>query len=131
MFSLTGKGKVKSDNKTSPLVNKVVSIVNNSTDKDEVIPWLEDVRNYGCVSGMVGELIYYTDTAAWYKKYKREIVSLLTEYMLDTMYSSPTELFGDKWEYDDPFCEEQNNQNLLAWFSFENVCYNILCDLEV
>jgi len=81
--------------------------------------FLNDLLSHGCQSGMVGSLIYYADTLKFYKKYKKEITELLKEMLSDTGYNSPAELFGDKWDKGDIFAEDTQNQNLLAWFGFE------------
>ena len=79
----------------------------------------KDLFYGGCESGMVSDLIYYSDTVKFYKKHRREIHELLRETMEGTGAKSPADLFGDKWERDDPMADDTNNQNLLAWFGFE------------
>jgi len=86
--------------------------------------FIDDLMYGGCQSGMVGSLIYYTDTVKFYKKYKAEIKELLKDAMNDSGLSIP-ELFGDKWDNSDPFCEEDGNQNLLAWFGFEETARHL------
>ena len=81
--------------------------------------YLEDLMQGGCQSGMVSGLIYYNDTVKLYKAHKKEIHDLLKDTLDGTGYTSPVELFGDKWDTKDIFAEEQFNQNLLAWFGFE------------
>jgi hypothetical protein len=80
---------------------------------------LRDLFQGGCASGAVGGLIYYKDTIPFYKRNKAEIQGLLKDMMNDTGLHSPKELFGDKWDDDDMFAEDTLNQNLLAWFGFE------------
>lgn len=80
---------------------------------------LEDLLAHGCASGMVGELIYYSDTYAFYEQHCKEINALLAEMMDSTGYTSPASLFGDKWDSADPLALDLHNQNLLAWFGFE------------
>ena len=80
---------------------------------------LEDLLAHGCESGMVGELIYYTDTYAFYKQHCKEINALLSEMMDSTGCKSPAELFGTKWDSTDPLALDIQNQNILAWFGFE------------
>lgn len=87
--------------------------------------FLEDLMQGGCQSGIVGSLIYYTDTLKFYKKHKDEIHNLLKETLSETGYNSPSELFGDKWDIEDIFAEETLNQNLLAWFGFEETARNL------
>ena len=85
---------------------------------------LKDLAYGGCASGIIGELIYYTDTVGFYKRHKREIQGLLREIEQDIGVSHQ-EMFGDKWDRDDMFAEKTNNQNLLAWFGFEEMAINL------
>ena len=80
---------------------------------------IEDVQ-HGCSSGVVGSLIYYSDTTKFFKKYKNEIAELL-QNLCDDCGCSPSELFGDKWDKSDIFARDTQNQNLLAWFAYEEV----------
>ena len=81
-------------------------------------------------SGVVGELIYYTDTVRFYKQYKEEINNLLYDAMDGTGLYAPSELFGDKWDKEDPLAQYDYNQNLLAWFGFEETLRNIGYNFE-
>lgn len=89
-----------------------------------------DVLDYGCQSGVVGELIYYCDTVRFYKQYKSEIDALLYQSMQETGLYSPSELFGDKWDKEDPLANDDYNQNLLAWFGFEETLRKIGYNFE-
>lgn len=80
---------------------------------------LEDLLQYGCESGIVGDLIYYSDTTAFFEQHCKEINALLAEILADTGYTSTAELFGDKWDTEDPLALGTLNQNILAWFGFE------------
>jgi len=80
---------------------------------------LEDLLAHGCASGIVGELIYYSDTTAFFEQHCKEISTLLAEMLDNTGYTSPAELFGDKWDAEDPLALGTLNQNTLAWFGFE------------
>ena len=82
--------------------------------------------SHGCSSGIVGHLIYYKDTVAFYRKHRAEIDALLTELINDTGSGSPSGLFGKNWDNDDFFAREEANQNLLAWFGFEETA-RLLC----
>ncbi|MFA5307371.1 MAG: hypothetical protein WC365_08030 [Candidatus Babeliales bacterium] len=90
--------------------------------------FLEDLTQGGCQSGMVGNLIYYTDTVKFYKKHKKEIADMLKETLSETGIKSPAELFGDKWDSEDIFAEDTTNQNLLAWFGFEETAIKLAID---
>jgi hypothetical protein len=111
----------------TPLERNVISWL-NSHGADYDSGWkgaLKDLMYGGCQSGMVGHLIYYTDTVKFYKKHQKEIDALLKEAFDSTGYTSPKDLFGDKWDDSDPLAREDINQNLLAWFGFEETARNI------
>lgn len=78
----------------------------------------KDLMLGGCQSGMIGELIYYSDTVKFYQTHQQEIDVMLSE-LCDDCGCDPAGLFGDKWEKEDFFAREDSNQNLLAWFGFE------------
>jgi hypothetical protein len=92
---------------------------------------LKDLMYGGCQSGMVSELIYYSDTLEFYNKHQTEINEMLTSLMGDTGVSSPAELFGDKWANDDPLALDQTNQNLLAWFAFEETAQQLASEAGI
>lgn len=80
---------------------------------------LDDLLEHGCQSGMVSDLIYYCDTVAFYRRHKAEIDGLVKE-----LGGSPSKLFRD-WDSTDPFADDTHNQNLLAWFGFEETARRI------
>lgn len=88
-----------------------------------------DVLHHGCQSGVVGFLIYYSDTLEFYNEYKEEINELLYE-MLEATGLSISELFGSKWDSEDPLALETSNQNLLAWFGFEEELRELAGEFE-
>ena len=67
---------------------------------------------------MIGSLIYYDDTTKFFENYKEEINDILSEHINDSGLSI-NELFGNKYDNDDPLNLDYSNQNLLAWFGFE------------
>jgi hypothetical protein len=87
---------------------------------------LNDLFQGGCASGMVGHLIYYSDTLPFFKKYKAEILALAKEQASDfgTSVGAMFEGFRD-WDKDDPLCEDTQNQNLLAWYGFVETAHNL------
>lgn len=113
-------------NSNSPLekrvYNYIISEWNNYNDKKHIFT---DVLYHGCQSGTVGFLIYYSDTVKFYKQYRQEIDNLLYETMESCGIYSPSELFGTKWDKEDPLGRDDYNQNLLAWFGFEETMRNI------
>ena len=104
----------------SPLQQSVYDyIIDEWSSYDNKINIFTDVLYHGCQSGTVGFLIYYNQTTAYYNEHKEEINTLLYELMEGTGLYSPTDLFGNKWDKEDPLAIEDYNQNLLAWFGFE------------
>ena len=100
-------------------------IINKWQDYDDKKHIFTDVLRYGCQSGIVGSLIYYSDTVAFYKRHRNSINNLLYKEMSACGLYSPLELFGDKWDKEDMLCIDTQNQNLLAWFGFEETLRNI------
>jgi len=80
-----------------------------------VSDFFEDISQYGCVSGMVGELIYYSDTMAFFQKHYIEIEELRTQWEEET--GMPVVIQGDL-------------ANFLAWFSFERVADQLWQEFE-
>jgi hypothetical protein len=46
-------------------------------EEDADAAWIDDLAAHGCESGMVGSLVYYTDTAAVYDRHEDEILDVL------------------------------------------------------
>ena len=92
--------------------------------EDGAVGAYRDLMHGGCASGMVGELIYYRDTIRFFRLHKSDITAILKEQMEDSG-SGPAELFGDKWDASDPLAFDESNQNLLAWFGFEEAARNV------
>ncbi len=84
-----------------------------------------DVLEHGCVSGIVSELIWYSDTVKFYIRYREEINELLKDLMDGTGIYSMKDLFGKHWDDEDPLIIENHNRNLLAWFGFEETLRNV------
>jgi len=121
----TSKRIPKPENETK--LERVVRVWLNNRGADYDNGWrgaYKDLEYGGCQSGLVGHLIYYKDTVRFYKRYQKAIDDLLKETLDSTGLTLP-ELFGDKWDDEDPLAREQFNQNLLAWFGFEETARNI------
>lgn len=98
---------------------------------EDCTDFVKDVLSGGCVNGTVGELIYTEDCVAFYRRHKKDIQSLVKDLMSDTGEDSMKGLFGDKFDSEDPFCEEDENQNLLAWFGFEEALRQLADRIEL
>ena len=120
--------KRKTDNElTKRVCDYVIDEWNDYDDKKHIFT---DVLYHGCQSGMVGFLIWYSDTTAFYKKYIEEINTLLYNVQSSTGLYGMKDLFGKKWDEEDPLAIEDYNQNLLAWFGFEETLRNIGLQFE-
>lgn len=129
-FTKQNVAKLKT-NTTSKLTKDVIDYVLNEWDKyDDKKNIVLDVLNNGCQSGFVGHLIYYSQTTAYYEEYKEEIDELLYDTMDECGICVPSELFDDKWDKEDPLALYQYNQNLLAWFGFEETMRNFAREFE-
>lgn len=115
-------------NATTKLEKAVQKIINKYAADYEsgAEGFMKDLRYGGCQSGLVGELIYYNDTCRFYNQHKQEINALLYETLENCGLKSPAELFGDKWDEQDPMGIQDQNQNLLAWFAFEETAMRLL-----
>jgi len=93
---------------------------------------LKDLMRGGCASGYVSELIWTGNCIGFYNKFQKEIGKLLANTCRDSGLSIE-ELFGNKWDTEDPLATESENQNLLAWFGFEETAHQLAIqnDIEV
>lgn len=118
-------------NSSSPLYKRVCNyVISEWSNYDDKTNIFKDVLHYGCQSGMVGFLIYYSDTVRFYKQYREEIDNLLYEEMEGCGFDSPTDLFGSKRDKEDPLGRDCYNQNLLAWFGFEETLRKLGYEFE-
>lgn len=106
------------------VIDYYIDDYDNYSDDESFIKGMEDLQRFGCVSGMIHSLIYYDDTNKFYDDYKVEINELLSEQISQTGLSM-NELFGKKFDKEDPLILEYSNKNLLAWFGFEETAYSI------
>lgn len=115
------------------LVESVTNYILDKFDEyDDPKQIVVDVIEHGCVSGIVGELIYYSYTAAYYAKNKDAINHLLYEEMERCGEYDLTEFFCGvvKWDPEDPLALDYYNQNILAWFGFETTMRNIALQFD-
>ena len=120
-LTLENVQKVKNETKnklTKYVCDYIIKRWNDYDDKKDI---LLDVINCGCESGVCRDLVFNEQTKRFYETYKHEINKLV--YMSD--YDNLADLFGDRWDPYDPLALEEDNQNLLAWFGFEETITNI------
>ena len=108
---------------------------------------LEELQNHGCVSGIVGHLIYYYDSCRFYNKHRREIIALtenfcemsgegLKEFLLhaNNFPMNKQELGNETFVTGISGLIRKNKdiadqiKNWFAWFGFEETAYNYYCE---
>lgn len=113
------------------LVESVTGYILNKFDNyDDPRNIVLEVIDYGCTSGIVEDLCYYSDTTSYYSKYKEEINELLYKTMDECGIYNLKDLFRN-WDEKDPLALDYHNQNILAWFGFEETMRNIAREFEV
>ena len=76
----------------------------------------DDLLSYGCVSGMIGSLIYYVDTYKFFDTHYDDIMEVCSDYELET---------GVKFHYSNDL------KNDYTWFAFERVAYKLYLELGI
>lgn len=93
-------------------------IIDSIYDYSNIKDFFRDLNQHGCVSGMIGSLIYYKDTSKFYDKYENDIEELLDLYRDECGYKNRLETMASLNGADNVGSMEQE-KNLLAWFGFE------------
>lgn len=88
-------------------------ILDNCNTNEEISYYIHNVLNYGCSSGCVSSLIYYSDTDKFFHKYSEEILAILDD--LNKEYEIPFEI----------------NSNNLAWLGYEETIKYIATELNI
>ena len=103
--------KIKKYETTSDLEKFVKEeIIYQLEGYDKAEDFFNDLFNHGCVSGMIGSLIYYTDTKKFYTDFSSEIDDLIDEAEEST---------GEPLQFKTP------KTNSMAWFGFEETARHI------
>jgi hypothetical protein len=97
----------------SELKDNVIDILlDHIEDYEEPKGFLEDIMNYGCISGTVPELIYYNETKCFFIKHMEEIFDI---------YNQLKDNLSDDFEV---------NANNLSWLAFEYMVSEIYNEVE-
>jgi len=81
---------------------------------EDIVSFFQDLLQHGCASGMVGSLIYYRDTHAFFDAHYDEIETLREE--MEDNLGEPLRITGDL-------------KNWLAWFAFEETARQLAEEL--
>lgn len=99
----------------SNLKDAVIDIaIDHIGEYDEAEGYFNNVLDYGCASGVVGELIYYTQTTEFFNTHADEIFDLYNEL---------------KSEYGE--IDIELSKNNLSWLAFEETLRQIANDLNM
>jgi len=93
-----------------------ISVIEEALSSEDIIQFFDDLLNYGCISWMIGWLIYYKDTHDFFDTHYEEIESLRFN-------------FQEEWllqEY-----PESDYKNWFSWFCFEEVARKVANDLNL
>ena len=88
----------------------IVNMLSENADNEEVIGTLEDITTYGCASGCVPALVYYSDTEAFFDRHSEEIFELIEDMVEEGI------LDKNRLEL---------TKNNLAWTAFELIAWEI------
>lgn len=80
---------------------------------EEVRGFMEDLRGNGCVSGMIGELVYYSDTKKFFIENLDEIQDYLNDLIQEHVY------YIDEFDY-----------NEIVWVVFEAIANEYFYTIE-
>ena len=100
------------------LKHEVVEIIMDQVDSmnnEEILEYVAQIINYGCVSGIVPTLMTYKDTDEFFNNHSDEILELLDD---------------DKEEGILDMNEVEFNKNWLSWYAFERITFDIQYELE-
>ena len=87
MTNLTNTLKTMQE-ETQGVKNDVINyLLENSNNNEDLQTLLEDINNYGCQSGQVNHLIYYTDTVRYFEEHKEEITEMLYQLGIEDVES--------------------------------------------
>jgi len=90
------------------------AVANEALDHEDIKCFFSDLLQHGCISGMVGSLIYYADTHKFFDTHYDAIETLRDD--VETNLGEPLIIKGDL-------------KNFLAWFSFEETAYQMALEL--
>lgn len=95
--------------------NVATSIIDEIENGYHFESYVSDLMQHGCESGMVGGLIYYSDTHKFYDQHYEDIEDLRVEWKKST---------GEALQPD-----EYDLKNWFAWFAYEETVRNLSNEL--
>lgn len=71
----------------SEVLDILVNHIEDCENFEDVRGFMEDLRCYGCASGMIGELVYHSDTKKFFIENLDEIQDYLNDLIQEHVYS--------------------------------------------
>lgn len=97
--NMRGKSNLRND-----VLDIIINYIEDYENFKDVRSFIEDIRSYGCVNGMSGELIYYDDIKKFYIENMDEIQDYINELINQGIYSI-----------------NELHYNEIVWFVFEDI----------
>ena len=116
------KSKLEALKGESKLKDAVIDEALEYETDDDIKSFFEDLLNHGCVSGMIGSLIYYADTNKFFDDNEEEIEELVYEMQQELGYKKRAEFIASLNGSAESISQEKN---LLSWFAFEETARKI------
>jgi hypothetical protein len=110
------------NNNYENLKNEVMEMLENMAIDSNLETVINEVLQYGCVSGIVGNLVYYYQTEEFFDRHKDAINDLAHE-LSEEIYDNPFEIYHNL----NGGCSKNN----MAWFGFEEVTRIIANEMEM
>lgn len=107
---ITNLNLIAKDSENSLFRAVAIEVLNQATSDKEVADFFINLQEHGCISGMVGSLIYYKDTHSFFDEHYEEIENLRQSFEEEN--GSSLSIHGDL-------------KNTLAWFAFESTAYQL------
>lgn len=128
-------GRIKELKNKNKLYERVIDeILEDSKDyegtiKERIIKRCNEIVKYGCVSGTVSSLIYYTDTISFYNNYYEEITEIVEELEESGMNILECCLKNNLTTTQIIMNDEQAKTQI-SWLIYEEIAHELLNILE-
>ena len=100
------------------LEKRVISdLLNTGLSTTELKDHIIDITKYGCISGIVSSLVYYSDTVRFFNCYRKEILTMLTDPDKNIYFNDMYWLDHTKYSI--------SEKNSLTWFAYEDIVCRI------
>lgn len=91
-------------------------VAKEALEYSNISDFFNDLSKNGCVSGMVGSLIYYNQTHQFFEEHYDEIEEIRLQYEEESGMQLSI---------------EHDLKNTLAWFAFEQTAFHLATELNI